>query len=113
MASRRCERQRIERLIAEHGAGVLDLRAIMAADRPRMRNPAASIYDRCGVHFPELPRWFCGGVQVAVTKAGTDVRPSFRAACGRLVRRTLLDRQRGGELRVFVAVRAIQLTLGE
>ena len=57
VACRRCERRgrlRIERLIAEHGSGVLDLRAIIAADCPRMRNPSTSIYDRCGVHFPEL-----------------------------------------------------------
>lgn len=34
VACRRCERQgrlRIERLVAEHGAGVLDLRAVIAA----------------------------------------------------------------------------------
>lgn len=61
VACRRCERRgrlRIERLIAEHGSGVLDLRAIIAADCPRMRNPSASMCDRCGVEFPELPRWF-------------------------------------------------------
>ena len=60
VACRRCERQgrlRFERLIAEH-AGVLDLRAVIAADCPGMPNPTASIYDRRGVHFPELPRWF-------------------------------------------------------
>jgi hypothetical protein len=52
VACRRCERRgrlRIERLIAEHGSGVLDLRAIIAADCPHMRNLAASMYDRCGV----------------------------------------------------------------
>jgi hypothetical protein len=61
VACRRCERRgrlRIERLIAEHGSGVLDLCAIIAADCPKMRNPSTSIHDRCGVHFPELPRWF-------------------------------------------------------
>ena len=61
VACHRCERRgrlRIERLIAEHGTGVLDLCAIIAADCPRMRNPSTSIYERCGVHFPELPRWF-------------------------------------------------------
>ena len=47
-----------ERLIAEHGTGVLDLCAIIAADCPRMRNPSTSIYELCGVHLPELPRWF-------------------------------------------------------
>jgi hypothetical protein len=51
VACRRCERRgrlRISRLIAEHGTAVLDLCAIIAADCPRMRNPSASIYDRCG-----------------------------------------------------------------
>jgi hypothetical protein len=60
VACRRCERRgrlSIERLIAEHGDGVLDLCAIIAADCPKMRN-STSMYDRCGVHFPELPRWF-------------------------------------------------------
>jgi hypothetical protein len=64
VACRRCElrgRLRIERLIAEHGTGMLDLLAIIAADCPLMRNPSTSIYDRCGVHFPELPRWFLTG----------------------------------------------------
>ena len=61
VACRRCERRgrlSIARLIAEHGDGVLNLRAIIAHDCPRMQNPSASIYDRCGVNFPELPRWF-------------------------------------------------------
>jgi len=61
VACRCCERRgrlRIERLIAEHGAGELDLRAIIAADCPRMQNPSTLIYERCGVMFPELPRWF-------------------------------------------------------
>jgi hypothetical protein len=62
VARRRCERRGrlwISRLIAEHGARVLDLRALIAADCPRMRNPATSIHDRCGVHFfSELPRSF-------------------------------------------------------
>lgn len=52
--SRRCTRRgrlRIERLIAEHGSGASDLRAIIAADCPRMENSSTSIYDRCGVHF--------------------------------------------------------------
>jgi hypothetical protein len=35
-----------------------DLRVIIAHDCPKMRNPTQDIYDRCGVHFPELPRWF-------------------------------------------------------
>ena len=43
VACRRCERRgrlSIARLIAEHGSGVLDLRAIIAADCPRMQNHA-------------------------------------------------------------------------
>lgn len=61
VACRRCERRgrlRIARLIVEHGTGVLDLGAIIAADCPRMQNRSVSIYERCGVHFPELPQWF-------------------------------------------------------
>ena len=48
----------VERLIAEHSAAVLDLRAVIAADCPRMRNPSTAIYERCGGHFPGLPHWF-------------------------------------------------------
>jgi len=54
VACRRCERRgrlRIERLIAEYGSGVLDPRAIITADCPRMQNPSTPIYERCGVHF--------------------------------------------------------------
>ena len=61
VACRRCERRgrlRIKRLIAEHGTDVLDLCAIIAADCPRMQNRSVSIYDRCGVHFPQLPSLF-------------------------------------------------------
>jgi hypothetical protein len=46
-------------LIAEHGSGVLDLCAIIAADCPKMRNPLASIYDITAAECTsELPRWF-------------------------------------------------------
>jgi hypothetical protein len=48
----------IARLIAEHGRGGYDLRWLIAHDCPRMREPTASIYELCGVHFPELPMWF-------------------------------------------------------
>jgi hypothetical protein len=34
------------------------IRQIIAHDCPRMREPQASIYELCGVMFPELPRWF-------------------------------------------------------
>jgi hypothetical protein len=59
-ACRKCERRgrlSIARLIAEHGSGPLDLRAIIAHDCPRM-HPATPMYERCGVHFSELPRRF-------------------------------------------------------
>jgi hypothetical protein len=39
-------------LIAEHARdGGGRLAQLIAADCPRMPNPAADIYDRCGVHF--------------------------------------------------------------
>jgi hypothetical protein len=62
VACRRCDRRgrlSIARLIAEHGRDDYgDLRRLIAHDCPKMQNPPADIYDRCGVHFPELPRWF-------------------------------------------------------
>ena len=62
VACRKCARRgrlSIARLIAEHGRDDhSDLCALIAQDCPRMQNPAVSIYERCGVHFPELPRWF-------------------------------------------------------
>ena len=62
VACRRCERRgrlSIARLIAAHGREDYgDLRALIAHDCPKMQKPPTDIYDRCGVHFPELPRWF-------------------------------------------------------
>lgn len=59
---RKCARRgrlSIARLIAEHGRDDHgDLCALIAHDCPRMQNPSVSIYERCGVHFPELPKWF-------------------------------------------------------
>ncbi len=58
----RCGRRgrlRSARLIAEHGATDYgDLRKLIARDCPRMRDPSVSIYGRCRVQFPELPRCF-------------------------------------------------------
>ena len=61
VACRKCPRRgrlSIARLIAEHGREEGNLRALIAHDCPRMREPQPSIYDLCGVMFPELPRWF-------------------------------------------------------
>jgi hypothetical protein len=61
VACRRCERRgrlRIARLITEDGDGDHELRRLIAHDCPRMLDPSVSIYERCGVHFPELPKWF-------------------------------------------------------
>jgi hypothetical protein len=62
VACRHCPRRgrlSIARLIAEYGrADDGDLAALIAHDCPKMQNRSADIYDRCGVHFPELPRWF-------------------------------------------------------
>jgi hypothetical protein len=61
VACRRCERRdrlSIARLIAEHGRDGYDLRWQIAHDCPRMQNPSVNIYELCGVHFPELPKWF-------------------------------------------------------
>jgi len=61
IACRRCNRRgrlRLDRLIAEHGerAGLPDLRVLLAADCPHIRS--AEIANRCGVHFPQLPKLF-------------------------------------------------------
>jgi hypothetical protein len=61
VACSKCERWgrlRIARLIAEHGDDPPNLRGLIAHDCPRMRDPSVSIYERCGVRFPELPKWF-------------------------------------------------------
>jgi len=61
IACHRCERHgrlNVARLIAEHGAGMglPHLRAVLAGDCPHAR--AASINDRCGVFYPQLPALF-------------------------------------------------------
>jgi hypothetical protein len=53
----RCERHgglKVAKLIERHGAdtGLPDLRGILARDCPR--SGAASIHDRCDVHYPQL-----------------------------------------------------------
>jgi hypothetical protein len=49
----------VARLIAEHGRDDHGhLAPLIAHDCPKILNPSANIYDRCGVHFPELPKWF-------------------------------------------------------
>jgi len=64
VACRRCERRgrlKIERLIAEHGAGVLDLPAIIAADvracrTPRPRSMTLAACTRAAAVVSELRR---------------------------------------------------------
>jgi hypothetical protein len=56
-----CERRGlliIPNLIERHGAGarLTDLREVLAGGR--LRIGAASIHDRCGVHYPQLPSLF-------------------------------------------------------
>jgi hypothetical protein len=62
VACNRCGRQgrlSMARLIAQHGIEDYgDLRKLIAHDCPRMRDASVSIYERCGVMFPELPKWF-------------------------------------------------------
>ena len=61
-AAPRRGRLQIARLIAEHGRDDhCDLLALIAHDCPRLKNPHVSMYERCGVHFPELPRRFLTG----------------------------------------------------
>ena len=66
VACRKCKRRgrlSIARLIAQHGRDDhSDLCALIAHDCPRMLT--ISIYDRCGVHFPELPSLFMRGDRV-------------------------------------------------
>jgi hypothetical protein len=61
VACTRCPRHgrlRLSRLIAEHGAGASlpMLRTVFAGDCPRIN--ARSVYDQCGVHYPQLPGLF-------------------------------------------------------
>jgi hypothetical protein len=61
VACRRCDRQgllRLDRLIAEHGAGMglPVLAQILSADCAYAAS--VSIQDRCGIHFPQLPGLF-------------------------------------------------------
>jgi hypothetical protein len=61
IACRRCERRgllRLDRLIAEHGAGMglPVLGQLLAGEYPYAAS--ASINDRCGVHFPQVPALF-------------------------------------------------------
>lgn len=63
VACNRCERRgrlSVDRLIHEHGAAMAlpSLCATLAADCPRRRAP--SIYNQCGVHYPQLPALFRG-----------------------------------------------------
>ena len=57
IACRHCDRRgrlRVAKLIAQYGADMRlpELRYILAADYPRV--VADKVYDRCGVHYPQL-----------------------------------------------------------
>jgi len=54
-ACSRCDRYRLETLIARHGAdfGIPDLLAVLSADCPKRKS--ISVYDLCGIHCPKLP----------------------------------------------------------
>jgi len=55
VACRRCERRgrlSIERLIAKHASGMLDLRAVIAADCKGVQNSSTSIRECCGINCP-------------------------------------------------------------
>jgi hypothetical protein len=54
VACDRCPRYGSARLIDSR----LDLRRVIAHDCPRMIDPHVSVYERCGVLFLELPKWF-------------------------------------------------------
>lgn len=61
IACPRCEsrgRLRLDKLIARHGPALPlpELRVLLAGDCPK--NRSASIYDKCRVHFPQLPALF-------------------------------------------------------
>ena len=63
VACTRCDRAgkyRLETLIARHGAdfGIPDLLRLLSDDCPKRKS--VTIYDRCGVHCPELPGFFLG-----------------------------------------------------
>jgi hypothetical protein len=63
VACSRCERvgkYRLETLIARHGEdfGIPDLLRMLSDDCPKRKS--VTIYDRCGVHCPELPSFFLG-----------------------------------------------------
>jgi len=63
VACSRCERAgkyRLETLIARHGAdfGIPDLLRQLSDDCPKRKS--ITVYDRCGVHCPQLPSFFLG-----------------------------------------------------
>jgi hypothetical protein len=63
IACSRCERAgrySVETLITRHGHwfGIPALLALLSADCPKRQATAASAYDLCGVHCPDLPALF-------------------------------------------------------
>jgi hypothetical protein len=63
VACSRCDRAgryKLDTLIARYGAdfGIPDLLAVLSEDCPK--RASVTIYDRCGVHCPDLPSLFLG-----------------------------------------------------
>jgi hypothetical protein len=61
VACSRCDRAgryRLDTLIARHGQdfGIPDLLGVLSEDCPKRQS--ITVYDRCGVHYPELPSLF-------------------------------------------------------
>jgi hypothetical protein len=63
VACSRCERAgrySLETLVTRHGRwfGIPSLLALLSADRPKRQASAASVYDLCGIHCPDLAQLF-------------------------------------------------------
>lgn len=76
IACSRCERAgryRLDSLIALHGAdfGIPILLDVLAADCPRLNS--VSMYDRCGIHCADCPRFFLAAVMLFRGQTMVDV----------------------------------------
>jgi hypothetical protein len=63
VACTRCERAgryNLDTLIARHGEGFGIPKLLRLLSEDCAKRASVSTYDLCGVHFPELPRFFLG-----------------------------------------------------